>query len=438
MRSWLCYWKRSLWDAVRYSPTIGAIASRLLSVRAGLTGLPLKLLALLARAARINPRLQRLRRLKPVIDAALDRIDPANSNWSDLTGGRPLRGDLLKALILKEPVSPIERGVLYVTFEDHFLALLASGHADTIARRYDLLLGPSCSPPLTPELLLMNRFWPGRLFTLLSNYSDADLIHTLAPRIEPIPLLASHWVNPEAAEPFLDRAKDYDIVMLAHFDPVKRHWLLFNALRRFPKHYRVLLMGVPLGGRTDRHLLDEARALGAQDRFDLLLKPTRAEIMESLACSRVSLVFSRQEGSCIAVAESLLAGTPVGLFRNAHIGSKAFINQQTGMLLDYHDLAGQLQRFVESAERFRPREWALKNIACTVSTTALNRFLQTGAEAEGRPWTRDIQSFAQDLVPAFVDAADADEMRPCHEEFAERYGLPVGRSNTEARVRIAA
>src|SRR4029453_6405503 len=173
-----------------------------------------------------------------------------------------------------------------VTFEDHFLRLLRSGQAPAIAERYDLLLGPSCSPPPDIELLLMARLWPGRLFTLLSNFADAELMRAISPRLVPVPLLASSRIDPDDFPPHLGRAKDYDIVLLAHFDPVKRHWLFFDALRRLPRSYRVLLMGVPLSGRTERHLREEAELLGVADRFDLQVRPSRDEVRAGLARGR--------------------------------------------------------------------------------------------------------------------------------------------------------
>jgi glycosyltransferase involved in cell wall biosynthesis len=323
-------------------------------------------------------------------------------------------------------VSAREKGVLYLTFEEQWQRLLRSGHVEAIAEQYDLVLGPSTSPPPHIELLLMAKHWPGRVWTLLSNFHDAELLQALSPKLVPVPLLASSWVDPHDFTPFLGQPKEYDLVMLAHFDPVKRHWLFFNALRKLPRSFRVLLMGVPLGGRTEKDLLAEARTFGVQDRFDLLLRPSRAEVMSGLARSRVSLVFSRQEGSCIAVTESLFADTPVGLFRNARIGSKAFINEQTGVLLDRERLADELCDFVENADRFRPRSWAMRNISCHVSRIALNARLRRASREEGLDWTRDLLPIRKDLVPSYLSAQTEMEMHPWYEDFFRRYGLLLG------------
>src|SRR5262249_13234194 len=278
------------------------------------------------------------------MEKELVQIDLTPKGLAEATGeGRAPRNDLPKGLLLKAPVSPAEKGLLYLTFEDHWLRLLQSGKVPAIARRYDLLLGPSTSPPPSRELLLTLRLWPGRLFSLLSNFKDAGLLRVLSPKLTPVPLLASSWVDPDAFVPHLGGPKDYDIAMLAHFDPVKRHWLFFEALRGLPRRFRVLLMRVPLGGRTEKDLLAEARVFGVQGRFDLVVRPSRDEVMAGLARARTSLVFSRQEGACIAVAESLFADTPVGLFKDARIGSKAFINGRTGMLLPPRGLPQHLQ-----------------------------------------------------------------------------------------------
>jgi glycosyltransferase involved in cell wall biosynthesis len=214
--------------------------------------------------------------------------------------------------------------------------------------------------------------------------------------------------------------------MLANFSRVKRHWLFFHTLRRLPRRYRVLLLGVPLDGRTEQTIREEARAFGVEGRFDLHVRPTRAEVARGLARSRVSLIFSRLEGSCIAVAESLFSDTPVGLFRHARIGSRAFINAQTGRLLDRAGLATQIERFVDEANDYSPLFWARENISCYRSQEVLNRTLRAEALGQGRPWTRDVVPMQNDTVPRYVSAETEAEMQAWNDDFSQRYGLHLG------------
>lgn len=424
MKARLLYWRRRLRDYLRYGAIPGRSASRTLSVLSRWQQCPLRRLALLTRAARVQPTRHRLLSLKPQMSACLDALDPVSIDWN--AAGAADRKDLGKGIILKPPMSAREKGVLYLTFEKQWLRLLRTGKAAEIARRYDVVLGPSSSPPPHVELMLMTKLWPGTIWSLLSNFDDAELLRELSPKIVPLPLLASSWVDGADFDEHLGQPKVYDLVMLAHFDPVKRHWLFFEALRKLPRSFRVLLMGVPLGGRTEKDLLDEAHTFGVADRFELQVRPSRAEVMSGLAQGRVSLVFSRQEGACIAVTESLFADTPVGLFRNARVGSKAFVNEKTGMLLDQRGLSRQLSELVEKADRFTPRQWAMDHISCHVSRRVLNNILRETAHKTGNPWTHDLLPIRKDLVPSYLSSQDEEAMRPWYDDFAERYGLLLG------------
>ncbi|HZY90769.1 MAG TPA: glycosyltransferase [Gemmataceae bacterium] len=432
------YCRSRLADLLRSSPITRAGAARLLWARAAAArNNPTRRLALLARAAHVCPDRFGLAGLREAIRKELERLSPQSVDWGAAGAGDAGRTDLPKAIILKPPVSPAEKGLLHIAFESQWLRLLRSGQAENVARRYDLLLGPSWSPPPDLALLLALKLWPGRLYTLLSNFEDAAAMRALSERLAPVPLLASSWVNPAAYQEHLGRPKDYDVVMLANFSRVKRHWLFFHTLRRLPRRYRVLLLGVPLDGRTEQTIRDEARAFGVEGRFDLHVRPTRAEVARGLARARVSLIFSRLEGSCIAVAESLFADTPVGLFRNARIGSRAFINAQTGRLLGRAGLARQVERFVDEADGYSPLFWARENISCYRSQEVLNRTLRDEALSQGRPWTRDAVPMQNDTFPRYLSAETEAEMRPWNDDFTRRYGLRLGPATLPDGTRLA-
>src|SRR5262245_42683475 len=171
MRSRCYYWRCLGKDYLRYGAAPGILVARALAALARLKGDPLARLALLTRAGRLVPTCEHLRRLKPAIDDCLDRLDPATVDWD--AAGAAGRNDLGKGLIVKQPVSSREKGVLYLTFEKQWLRLLRTGKLAEIADEYDVVLGPSSSPPPHVELLLMAKLWPGPLFTMLGNLDDA-------------------------------------------------------------------------------------------------------------------------------------------------------------------------------------------------------------------------------------------------------------------------
>jgi glycosyltransferase involved in cell wall biosynthesis len=414
-------------EGLRAHPFTRAAAARFLAFRARwLCRQPTRRLVLLARAAQLCPDAVGRHSLTRAVCEELERLDPAGIDWNALDIASTDRPDIPKAILLKPPVSDQEKGVLHIPFEAQWLRLFRGGQAEAVARRYDLLLGPSWSPPPEPGLLLALKLWPGRLYTLLSNFDDAERMRALSDRLVPVPLLASSWVNPAVFEPWLGRPRDYDVVMLANFATFKRHWLLFHMLRQLPRSYRVLLLGVPLGDRKEDALRAEARDFGVEDRFDLVVRPTRAQVAEGLCRSRVSLIFSRGEGSCIAVAESFLADTPVGLFHDARIGSRAFINARTGRLLRRRGLAGQVRQFVQEASWYRPRSWALEHISCLRSHEVLNEVFRNEARRQRLPWTRDLEPMQNDTYPCYLSPETAAEMLPWIEDFDRQYGLRLG------------
>ena len=74
------------------------------------------------------------------------------------------------------------------------------------------------------------------------------------------------------------------------------------------------------------------------------------------------MLLSQREGSCVSTTECFFAGTPVAMMRDAHVGSRAYINERTGILLSRRGMARALGRFLDESERFSPREWAEANV----------------------------------------------------------------------------
>ena len=184
-------------------------------------------------------------------------------------------------------------------------------------------------------------------------------------------------------------------------------------------------------GRTAAGLMAEARQYGVADRFELLESLPHREVCRVLARAKTSVVLSRQEGSCVAVTESMLANTPVALFEDAVIGSRGFINERTGRLLRHRDLAEQLRAFIQDAARYAPREWALTNgLDCYGSTRVLNGILKEAALTADEPWTTDIAVHHWGPDPLLLTAQDRERLQPEYEAIRSRYGLTLGAEAT--------
>ena len=312
-----------------------------------------------------------------------------------------------KAIILKPALPNGERGVLFVAFEDNWLRLLRYANVSKLAGYYDLVLSPTWSPPQDLPMLVAARMWPRAMYSILSHIDDEVIFHRLSENLRPIPLLASSWVNPNI---FQSRSvpKRYDIVMLANFGEYKRHFALFRALGGAPLKLSVLLLGGRWGGRTPEVLLTEAAHFGVRDQITIEENLPDVDMIPALQSARVSVIMSKGEGSCVAVAESLFANIPVGLIEGARVGSNVFINAQTGRFLRESRLGEDLVDFVNHYSDFQPRQWMLDGAtSCYASSQILNQLLRQHAESEGRPWTQDLKPMQWRPNAEYLNAEDA-------------------------------
>jgi len=379
----------------------------------------------LAKAGRGGFGLRDLRRLELKIQQLMRSWSPADFGWDEFFRGTQ-SSCIGKSIILKKPQSVREKGVLFVAFETHWIRLFRHADLEALARDYDLVLSPTWSPPYDLAFFIASQMWPNDLFTILSNFGDVPTFRRISPRVRPIPLLASSWVNPELLLSNGEPEKLFDIVMLANFSKYKRHFALFQALSRIDRRVKALLLGVSWEGRSLQTLENEAELFGVRDRIVIKEALPDAEMFQALRSAKVSVIMSLQEGSCVAVTESLFAGVPVGLLDSARIGSRAFINDQTGRLLRSAALAEDLADFVKHYGHYQPRRWALNNgISCHESAAYLNNYLKKTAFERGQSWTVDIAPMHWRPYGKFLSPQQETCMREEYRRFNFAYRVTI-------------
>jgi len=333
------------------------------------------------------------------------------------------RSPLTTSVVLKAPKPNGEKGVLYCSFEYNWMRLVAHHDAAAILSDYYLVGASSWSPTDYAVLAAFSGLSTDPIFIGVSNQVDVEQLALMRPVVEPLPILASDWIDPDfyKAKPHCKRT--IDILMVANWSRVKRHWPLFEALRDMPSSLRVVLVGRNAPGRTEAEIRSEARAFGVRQELELHTNLEIDEVAAMQCDARISLIFSRREGSCVSTAESLFAGSPVGMLDDAHIGSRAYLNRQTGAVFSRQGLARSLLRFWEESESFAPRQWALENISCQKTSQRLNSILRDWAVKTNRPWTEDIAPLCWRYVPSYLNPADEHRLAPAVRELKEKHGV---------------
>jgi glycosyltransferase involved in cell wall biosynthesis len=336
--------------------------------------------------------------------------------------GPPSRPGLDRTIVLKAPGPGGEKGVIYVWLEGNWLKVLMGCHnLDALEDRFTLILGTGWSPTDYSLVSLALRSLRGTVFFQACNYAELPRYEALSPRIRCLPMLPCDWINPWFYEPRPFHRREFDILMVANWAPFKRHWHFFEALARMPRNIRVKMIGQTEGPHTLESVREQARLFGVKQDIEFAEDLPIEEVQEYQCNSKISLILSRREGCCVAVVESLFADSPVALLKDAHVGPRAYINDQTGLLLEHSRLDRQLMRFLESAEQCRARAWAIDNISCYQSIGKLNALLRDDARATGRPWTSDLKIPCWRPYPAYVSPEDAEALRPAYDWLYERF-----------------
>jgi hypothetical protein len=223
--------------------------------------------------------------------------------------------------------------------------------------------------------------------------------------------------------------------MLANFSSYKRHWRLFEAIPQLPASTRIVLAGRPFSGRTADSLKAEAAAFNVADRFEIQENPSDSALAQLLASARVLCALSHREGSYIAVAEALMADTPVAMFTNAVIGSKEYIQEETGFLLDPQTSLGpQLAQCLERSRYLHPGQWAADNISAEVNFPRFNDLLRRDSTDLGGQWTENMEPFFCRHFDFEYFAASAERRHDPEYELLKRdFGLDVTRLARDVR-----
>lgn len=336
--------------------------------------------------------------------------------------GKPLNA----TLVIKAPGEGGEKGVIYSSFEYNWVRLLARPTARTLLDRYYLVGASSWSPGDYALFAWMAGLSEDPIVIGVSNPVDVDDYLVMRPVIEPSPIMACDWIEPSFYHPKERTQRDIDLLMVANWLPFKRHWLFFEALRRMDRRLRVALVGRPAPGRTEREIRRELQLSGVRQEVQLFNDIPIQEVSRLQCDAKVSVLMSRREGSCVAVVESLFADTPVAMMRYAHVGSKVYINEATGMLMSPRRIDRQLSQLLEMSSELHPRDWMLANgPTCHRSLQRLERHLASIAQASGRPWTRPLVPFCWRPLPRYLREEDARAMEAATEELRRDFGVEL-------------
>ena len=325
------------------------------------------------------------------------------------------QGDLM---ILK-PYDPAtgERGVLTIKYSETILAMPAIFDLGALASRYMMVIEPSSWGYQDARFLL---YLGSDLDVLVESprQADYDFIDELQNNLAPVRVGAGEWGDPAVFRPRENgREATYDVVMVAAWDPLKRHEVFFRAAAQLKRErgraLRFALIGYNIGW-TRESIERLLRQYDLESDCTLHQDIPHEEVARVLADSKMSLLLSQREGANKAIYESMFCGTPVIVYRHQCGINLDHVNARTGMLAADDELADAIVHMLDHAEAFDPRGWALENAGYANATRKINAELSELARRRGLPWTREI--VAKKNAPNLRYAALG-----VHKEFEKEY-----------------
>lgn len=327
-----------------------------------------------------------------------------------------------RTMMLKAPGSNGEKGVIISYFEYNWLRLLGCiDDFETFDKQYDVIFAASWSPGNYDMLALALERVSGPVIVQAANYEEFNKLRNFHPRIHVLNTIPTDWLDPDVYEPIPWEKREIDLLVVANWAVFKRHWHLFRVLAKLPEDLKVVCIGQPDSGRTIETIRAIQHKMGARQQIDYRQSLPIEEVIKAQANSKLATIFSLREGGCVAATEAIMAGTPLVLLKDAHIGSKAYINEQTGALLEPDKEHIQIADLLKNGGKLRPREWALENISCEVTHRKVNDELKQLAAASGQPWTNDLRKPCFKPYPTFLDPSDFDALHEPSSDLTTRY-----------------
>jgi hypothetical protein len=276
-----------------------------------------------------------------------------------------------RLLILSSPVDGT-KGVLIVKFTESFKYVLRIFDIERLCKDYVIIVEPSAGGYFDEDILQFLSLKEPVLIQALEPV-DHDFISKLRSNLIPIRIGANHWVGDRVFYPIDGVDKIYDVIMVAIWADVKRHYHLFEALSRIDKELKIALVGVPWG-KTLEQIKEEANYYGVLHMIDFFEGLPQADINILLNRSKCFLLLSKKEGPNKAIIEAMYANIPVFILEGFNYGFPyPYINQSTGGFVNPKDLSEFLSNLDEMLKSgtYSPRKWIKAHVSAQLSTEEL-------------------------------------------------------------------
>ena len=291
--------------------------------------------------------------------------------------------------MLKRP-RPHERGVIVIKYSEAIETFAAIYDLPRLVREYLVVLEPSGAGYADPRYSMFD--WerhPGIIqapFAPDAWFARRCFKGLVASRLGP-----GDWVDTRVFRPLAGAALEYDLIVVAAWQPLKRHRDVLDAvstLRSVP--LRLLLVGYPWRGFARTDIERMIRRRGLQRQCTVMERVPPPEVNRMLNSCRVQVLMTKKEGHSKALYEGFHAGVPCIVRQGIEGIRREDIGTKTGVYATVRSLPKTILAMLEARRSFDPASWAAEHTGYALATRRLNSEIRTIAESLGEDWTEDI------------------------------------------------
>ena len=313
------------------------------------------------------------------------------------------QGDLI--ILKKYNKNNNEKGVIYISYTEGIGRFAALYDIDKLASKYQFVFEPSWWG-YQNALLLLYYGINTDIVIECPYFKDKEFIKYLNYNFHQSELGFGDWVDDDKFNTKKYKEKDFDIVMVGNWGKVKRHEVLFKAVKKMTSKPKIALIGYPAFQRTKMDIVKEAKRHGIDEICTFYEKIPPSEVADILSRTKVNVLLSKGEGANRGIYEGMFCGNVVVVYKNNKGVNLNNINQNTGYLSGEDELPQILETAIRNYEKFDTRKWAEENTGYKKATKILNTQLKKITLQKGYLWTENIVS--KKNLPNLVYAKESD------------------------------
>ena len=271
------------------------------------------------------------------------------------------------------------KGILIIKFTYIFSYYLRHINIESLTEHFNIVLEPSWSGYFDSDILYWAITTKQPVFVEATELLDRITINSLNSNLIPLSFGSSDWVDYKSFHT-KDIDKQYDSLYVANTSQVKRIIRYMKSIKNIcantdPDYKGCLVCAT--WGENEETIRSLPGYFGIENNIKLHFSLNKEALNDVINLSKVNILLSYKEGSNRSLFESMFTNIPV-LCIAENIGvNKSYINEHTGLLIFDHLLEDGLLHMKENWKRYRPREWALKNISPEKTTKKLLSVIKT-------------------------------------------------------------